>query len=126
MTNWLTLDEISSMRATVLNTQLDHVCTIKRKVESGRDSLNRPIVTLQTLYSNEPCHYWEESENEMVGTQNVTITREHVVTRADIDAITGDVVSAVVLYDTLEVGPFDILEVHRRVNHTDLIVRTAR
>lgn len=121
----MTLDpaEVAGMRATLVRTQLDMVCTIQRRdVGLQKDPDGHPIYTWSNLYTDVACHYWEETNLEEFGIPTVTITRERLLLEARTDVRVTDRVTEVLSVDGEPVaGLLDIEEVLQRLN--DVILR---
>ena len=101
MTNRLTAGEIASMRAEVVNVQLDHTCTVQRKTNGAVDPNNNPTFTWGA-HLTAACHYWTTSERELMGMTNAVITREGVVFAANTDVTERDRISSVLDNDGQE------------------------
>lgn len=116
------------MRATLVRTQLDMLCTIQRR-DAGlqTDPDGRPVYTWANLYTNVACHYWEETNDEQIGIPTVTITRERLLLEARKDVQVTDRVSQVLSVDGDEVaGQLDIEEVLPRLNDVLLRVKGVK
>lgn len=122
----LTDAEIAGMRATVLDVQLDMRCLIERDLGTGEDPYGQPQSDWGVHMDNVPCHYWQEAENELVGTPNATVTRERLVLPDNTDVTTKDRVKWVEgVDDTLIAGQLDIIEVIQAINQVLLVVKAV-
>lgn len=111
--------EIAAMRETVSNTQLDHLCTIQRRTQTGTDPNGAPIYSWANVLVDEPCHFWESSEEELVGNENALLTRRRLVLKANRGVVPDDRVTKLVGYDDkVYENDFNILHVLDRVNET--------
>lgn len=120
--------EIAGMRATVLNTALDHVCTIQRRNQTGTDPDNQPIFEWQNHLVGIPCHYWEENEEELIEGENALLVKRRLVLEATRDISTDDRVSSITGYDgelITEPNGLDIEEVIEQVNQQVLALETV-
>lgn len=120
--------EIGRMRQDVDELILDMTCDVSRETPGAVDSHNQPTPGVWNVLSNDiRCHYWEEAESELVGSPNVTLTRERVLLPANSDVHTGDRINQVIGVDGSQVATgLDILEVLKREFDTLLIVRSIR
>lgn len=128
MTNYLNAAEIASMRGDVDNLILDMTCDVARHTPGAEDSHGHLTPgTWAVTENNIKCHYWEQAEEELVGTPNARVTRERVLLPAGTDVHTGDRIDQVIGYDGAEVATgLDILEVLKREFDTLLIVRSIQ
>ena len=128
MTNYLNAAEIESMRDDVEGLILDMTCDVSRETPGGLDSHNHPTPgTWAVLSNNIKCHYWEQAENELVGSPNATLTRERVLLPAGADVRNADRIDQVIGYDGAQVATnLDVLEVLNREFDTLLIVRSIK
>lgn len=107
------------MRLTVINTQLGHICDIQRRLQTGTDPDGSPTYSWEDLLINEPCHFFETSERELVGRENVVITRRRLIIKNNKTVIPGDQVTRLVGYDGLLTNNlFDIEQVLDRIHET--------
>lgn len=121
--NLLNSDEIAGMRSAVLNVQLDHTCTIQRRSQTGTDPTGNPIFSWTDLLVDEPCHYWESSEEELVGNETAILTRRRLVIQSNKGVEPNDRVTQLVGYDdTTIANEMDILHVLDRVNESVLML----
>lgn len=102
MTNKLTAAEIASMRAEVVNVQLDHTCTVQRRTAGAVDGNNVPTYTWGAHLTAVACHFWTDTERELVGVQNAIISHERVVFAANTDITEDDRVTSVLDNDGQE------------------------
>lgn len=115
----LSSDEISGMRSTIDTVQLDHLCDIARRTQNGTDASGNPTYTWDTVVESEPCHFWESSETELIGTENALITKRRLVLRANIDLTPLDRVTKLVDNDSdIVENEFEIKQVLSRLNET--------
>ena len=124
----LTPAEIASMRATVNDTTLDMTCDIRRETPGALDSHGHETPGVWADISSDiPCHYWELTENELVGTPNATLTSERLLLPANTDVSNRDRITNVIGVDGTEVATnLDVLEVLKRPYDVLLIVRAIQ
>lgn len=113
----LSSDEISGMRDTVNSVQLDHICDIARRAQSGTDPDGNATYSWETLLENEPCHFWESSEEELEGTENVLLTTRRLILKANTNVTPLDRVTRIVDNDgDVIANDFDIEQALQRLN----------
>lgn len=118
--------EIAGMRADVDAVELAMTCRIERLATTGTDALGNPIRTWQTLATDVPCWYWEDSESEVVGPNvNVTVTTARVKFEAPRDITTADRIADIAGPDGVREGPYDIKAVLVRVPSVVATVEAA-
>lgn len=123
LTDW----ELAQMRTAVQAVQLDMLCTIKRRSQTGTNPLGQPEYGFVNLLVDQPCHYWEEAENEMVGGVNTIVTSERIVLAANVGVTEDDIVSSVTgVDDTVLATNLSVKEVIRQLNWTLLAVQKVR
>jgi len=126
MTNLLTQAEIISMRDEVVNTQLNHLCSISRRSQVGEDPGGQPTYEWADIATLEPCHYWKEVETEIVGPQNAVVARERLVLQALIDISEQDRITSLTDTDGTNIvadTPLDVIEVERAQNQTVCVLK---
>ena len=127
MTNLLNAAQLAEMRSTVLNVQLDMVCTIQRPTPGAEDPYGQKPSTWANHLVGVACHYWEESDVENVGDPNALITKERIVLAANSDVTPNDRVLTVTGIDGVQVaGVLAIREVISQITGTILMVRSIR
>lgn len=121
--NLLGSDEIAGMRDTVFNVQLDHTCIIQRRSQIGTDPTGNPIFSWTNLLVDEPCHYWESSEEELIGNETAILTRRRLVIQPNRGVEPQDRVTQLIGYDNVVVAnEMNILHVLDRVNESVLML----
>lgn len=107
------------MRESVGTTTFDHFCTVERRTQSGTEPSGAPTYTWSVLHDNIPCHFWESSEEELIGNEQVVITRRRLILPATIDIRPDDKVTELTGYDgAISIAPLNILHVMKRVSET--------
>ena len=124
----LTAAEIAAMRAEVLDTQLDHTCTVQRRSNGAVDADNVPTTVWGAHLTAVPCHYWRDEGVELVGGQNVDIVRERIVFQANTDIRTSDRVTSVLDNDgdQLVTVALDIEDVRQDLNQVVITAKVAQ
>jgi hypothetical protein len=121
--NLLGSDEIAGMRDTVFNVQLDHTCIIQRRSQIGTDPTGNPIFSWTNLLVDEPCPYWESSEEELIGNETAILTRRRLVIQPNRGVEPQDRVTQLIGYDNVVVAnEMNILHVLDRVNESVLML----
>lgn len=125
MVNRLTAAEIDGMRDEVVNVQLDHTCIVQRSMAGAVDGNNVPTITWATLLNGVPCHYWQETETEILNGQAAEVMRSRIVFAANTAITDKDRVSSVLDNDGDQlVGvPLDIEEVIEALNQVVVRVK---
>jgi len=122
----LTAWEIDRMRDTVFAVQLDMKCTVQRRTTTV-DAYEQPVTTLVDHLTDIPCHYWEESEKEVVGDANALVTQERIVFEANTDIADIDFITSVSgVDDTIVATNLNVIEVIKQINHVLAVIRGGR
>ena len=116
-------NQIAEMRATVVDNLLDHVCDVSVRTEGDPDPDGHVEYVWNVVATDVPCHHWEARENEFVGAENVTVTRERLLMPANYAISNFDRIVRIRTYGGVVINAeFNVTEVLHRYADTLLML----